>query len=1115
MRRFAFALCLILITFQWTPTLVPVAAQFPACSIAWHDLHHPDQILIEISWSDPCPVDEQACKAQGGYLFGDYPTKDTPWAWVLCAEPEPDPPGLEIGAACTTERGRTATIITNDADGYELRGPDGFYMTTSRSYSNLPEGDHWFSARAFYGADKVSDWVDAVGSHDYSPPITTFNPVGTVGLNGWWRSAVSVALPGTDMGCMGIQATYYTLDGINGNYSGVPFLVTGEGAHSLSFYSTDGGNLEAPQAANLSIDTVPPTLTLTPSRLPDTASGWYRTPMHMTIAFDDVTSGIAFGRYSINSGAAVDYTAPVQFGSDGQWAFDVIVQDRAGWETVDGVVLPVDQTPPTLAIVTNPPANPTTGWWLVRPDITLVATDATSGIAGTGFQWSGGSWTNYAGGSVPLPAEGQHTLQALTQDVAEHTATANMTFNLDLGAPTTQLYVEGTLNEQGWYITPPIAYLVATDGVSGVRETVFVHNDIHSGYTGGRQFGDGFHALSGFSRDHAGHNETPLPTLNIRVDTLPPDVSFYVEGNLQPDGSYAPGVKVTLVTSDLASGVNQRRIRVNGVEQDYATALVFSDVGVYEVVAYASDHLGRVSAPIQQTFYVGMPPVLGAPLTVQTNPTLPTTLPPFNGGGTGNNGTGTLNSAPTTLVFDGQGWVATVQGTVAQIGQALSSAAQAGSAAAQNAFGAFQQFVTNLPVQPAANIAGVRLNTPLTATTSFPYVDPSPNGSLTDESVLTGNSAPVTVNPAAISASLAAVPPVLPAFDTDRLAALVQNAAPISPAELAARFPFPTVNAAPVLPPAPEPDPLTPTQTQQALAALGLLSATTAGVAATLLQSASARRRQNELAAQRVHEQSHRQDQLAAQQVNAAANWAQNQAQQDAAHQIVRIEPTYTAGWRQYLAYQKSLAEQQAAGSDHAEYLAQVGDMIAQMEEHLAGLQGFITPKERERILAQLDALKVAQTSGNAVQVSQLVDGVTTTYEEVAEVGAKRVARYNEEQRRAYVNMMAAGEAADIAEMRQNQRERGQAANQAKVERRRAEAQQAEQRANEVNEQLERMQGYHDRVREQAAFLTARDAATNSEIALRAAQEQARREQAQLAAADGRHHSEIALRAEQ
>lgn len=100
------------------------------------------------------------------------------------------------------------------------------------------------------GYHQVAHWsTDAVGNvevHrsftilvDANAPSTQFSISGTVGTNGWYRSAVQVSLAVSDT-VSGVQTTFYKVDGgTTKTYLGTAFNVSGNGSHTVNYWSVD------------------------------------------------------------------------------------------------------------------------------------------------------------------------------------------------------------------------------------------------------------------------------------------------------------------------------------------------------------------------------------------------------------------------------------------------------------------------------------------------------------------------------------------------------------------------------------------------------------------------------------------------------------------------------------------------------------------------------------------------------------------------------------------------------------------------------------------------------------------------------------------------------------
>ena len=123
--------------------------------------------------------------------------------------------------------------------------------------------------------------------------------------------------------------------------------------------------------------------------------------------------------------------------------------------------------PSTTATLTPSSPGGANGWYLGPVQVSLSATDAPSGVAGSEYTVDGGPWTPYAG-PFAITADGSHPVQFRSTDVAGNVEDAHsLTVKVDQNNPTTDAsFSPPAVN--GWYSAPTIT-LTAADGTgSGV-----------------------------------------------------------------------------------------------------------------------------------------------------------------------------------------------------------------------------------------------------------------------------------------------------------------------------------------------------------------------------------------------------------------------------------------------------------------------------------------------------------------------------------------------------------------------------------------------------------------------------------------------------------------------
>jgi len=349
---------------------------------------------------------------------------------------------------------------------------------------------------------------------------------GTAGLNGWYKSNVTVKLKATDNnGGSGVKEIRISVDGTLSTVAGSTAapVVTGNGIHSVSFYATDvSGNTENTKSETIKIDTVKPVTAL----ISEPRGTWF------TLDASDATSGIATTKYAIDGAASQPYIGKVNLDGN-RHTITFYSEDKAGNIETTNIVSVGDPTKPTSKVTISPSPN-ALGWNKSLTEWRIQATDneGGSGIRELRYTIDGGTERIAAGADVriAIDEDGTHTLSYYAIDEAGNTETAKVSnIKLDQVDPVTT----PVANAKGTSLALP-----ATDSRSGIARTVYtLDGGAEKTYVTPLVLDGKRHTIVFWSEDVAGNTEEKR-TLILPVSP----VSFNIEPESLLGGGTATGV---------------------------------------------------------------------------------------------------------------------------------------------------------------------------------------------------------------------------------------------------------------------------------------------------------------------------------------------------------------------------------------------------------------------------------------------------------------------------------------------------------------------------------------------------------------------------------------------
>ncbi|RIJ78780.1 hypothetical protein D1871_02295 [Nakamurella silvestris] len=345
-------------------------------------------------------------------------------------------------------------------------------------------------------------------------------------------------------------------------------------------------------AVGVAADTTAPVTTATLAPVtPNGENGWYNTAVSLSLAATDPgtgAGGVAGTEYRIDGGSWTAYTAAVPVTAQGSHTVDYRSTDAAGnVEVFSSVSFKVDTAAPTVTATAS-----TTDPSLV----TVIATDPTSGVAGTQYRIGAGSWQDYTDPvSVPRTYSDQ-TIEYRSTDKAGNVSTTGsvqVTAKPDTTAPTSILTLApATPNgSAGWYTTVVSATLTATDDTGGTGVSL-IEYQLDGGawttYTSAVPLNtDGTHTLQYRATDTAGNTETAKSQV-VKVDTGRPVTAADISGTTT--------VSVLFDSVDATSGVASTQYRIGtGSWTTYTGAFTFPRANAATVIEFRStDVAGNV-----------------------------------------------------------------------------------------------------------------------------------------------------------------------------------------------------------------------------------------------------------------------------------------------------------------------------------------------------------------------------------------------------------------------------------------------------------------------------------------------------------------------------------------
>ncbi len=271
--------------------------------------------------------------------------------------------------------------------------------------------------------------------YDTTAPATTASLAGTLGNNNWYTSNVTITLNASDS-LSGVASTSYTIDNGSSQPYGTPFVVSGDGTHTVTYSSTDkAGNIETVHTVTIKIDATAPSINASAKNAdnsPYTAGVWTNQDVTVHFTASDATSGLA--------SVAADLTVSAEGETDSVSGTAI---DNAGNQApVTFKPILIDKTAPTATILSGPASLTSSTSATFNYSATDPTPNGVNSVSGVNYTQYSLDSTSWVAATSPLTltglTDGGHTLAVRAVDNAGNIGPASTAYawTVDTSAPT-------------------------------------------------------------------------------------------------------------------------------------------------------------------------------------------------------------------------------------------------------------------------------------------------------------------------------------------------------------------------------------------------------------------------------------------------------------------------------------------------------------------------------------------------------------------------------------------------------------------------------------------------------------------------------------------------------
>jgi hypothetical protein len=315
---------------------------------------------------------------------------------------------------------------------------------------------------------------------------------------------------------------------INTTSQSVVWFTLADGNHTFYVRACDqADNWGIPASYSFSLDAVLPTIGIVS---PTDGAVQNTSTVEVSWTGSDDRSGIDRYEIQMDSSSPVDVGTgpPYQFVNvpDGNHTVRVTAIDIAGNQNTSSVGVTVDTLVPltTLSIEGTMGSN---DWYVSAVNVTIISSDATSGVKSIAYNSDSGGWQVYTG-PIQIVGNGVHTLLFYGEDLAGN---RNQVSSIEIKIDTMQLYISFDIQDGAIFnsksVVIPWTVHNALSGVDRFEYSLDTGAFQSLGTTssvGLANLSEGSHALTVRVYDNAGNMAEQ--SITFIVDTRPPTLAF-------------------------------------------------------------------------------------------------------------------------------------------------------------------------------------------------------------------------------------------------------------------------------------------------------------------------------------------------------------------------------------------------------------------------------------------------------------------------------------------------------------------------------------------------------------------------------------------------------------